>query len=61
MTFTPAAAARVRSRSRPRRAARRLEASLLTGPLGHLLGGTLDLGRALARYLLARARGRRVR
>jgi len=40
---------------------RRLETWLWTGPLGHLLGGGLDFGGALARYLLARARGRAVR
>jgi hypothetical protein len=37
---------------------RRLETWLWTGPVGHLIGGTLDFGQALARYLLARARGR---
>jgi hypothetical protein len=31
---------------------------LWTGPIGHLAGGTIDFGQALARYLLARARGR---
>jgi len=41
--------------------ARRLEARLWTGPLGHLLGGALDFGAALARYLLARLRGRAIR
>jgi hypothetical protein len=40
---------------------RRAEAWLWTGPLGHLLGGSLDLLGALARYLLARARGRPIR
>jgi len=51
-------------RPRPARAARapgvgrRLETWLWTGPLGHFLGGGLDFGQALARYLLARARGR---
>ncbi|HUB36085.1 MAG TPA: hypothetical protein VL972_04615 [Solirubrobacteraceae bacterium] len=41
--------------------ARRVESWLWTGPVGHLVGGGLDFGRALARYLLARARGRTVR
>jgi hypothetical protein len=40
---------------------RRLETWLWTGPLGHLIGGGLDFGQALARYLLARVRGRSVR
>jgi hypothetical protein len=57
--------ARVRAplyrRAPRRRAGRRLETWLWTGPLGHLVGGGLDLARALARYLLARARGRAVR
>jgi hypothetical protein len=44
-----------------RRVHRRLETWLWTGPLGHLVGGGLDLVRALTRYLLARARGRAVR
>jgi hypothetical protein len=38
-----------------------LETWLWTGPLGHLLGGALDFGQALARYLLARARGESIR
>jgi hypothetical protein len=37
---------------------RHLEAWLWTGPAGHLLGGALDITAALARYALARARGR---
>jgi hypothetical protein len=37
---------------------KRFETWLWTGPLGHLVGGGLDLGHALARYLLARARSR---
>ncbi|HEY4896223.1 MAG TPA: hypothetical protein VII01_09045 [Solirubrobacteraceae bacterium] len=40
---------------------RRVETWLWTGPIGHLLGGTLDFLAALARYALARARGRTVR
>jgi hypothetical protein len=40
---------------------RRVEARLWTGPAGHLVGGTLDFLEALARYALARARGRTVR
>jgi len=36
----------------------RAETWLWTGPLGHLVGGTLDLLGALARYLLVRARNR---
>jgi hypothetical protein len=40
-------------------AGRRLETWLWTGPVGHLIGGGLDFGQALARYLLARARGQR--
>ncbi|HEV3318992.1 MAG TPA: hypothetical protein VG053_04560 [Solirubrobacteraceae bacterium] len=39
---------------------RRLETWLWTGPLGHLLGGGVDFGIALARYLLARVRSRTV-
>jgi hypothetical protein len=34
----------------------RLEAWLWTGPAGHLLGGTLDVVQALARYLRQRRR-----
>jgi hypothetical protein len=41
-------------------ARRRLEAWLWSGPVGHLVGGALDFLEALARYLLARLRGRRV-
>jgi hypothetical protein len=37
------------------------ETWLWTGPVGHLLGGTLDFAQALARYALARASGRTVR
>jgi hypothetical protein len=37
---------------------RRLETWLWTGPLGHLLGGGIDLCRALTGYLLARTRAR---
>jgi hypothetical protein len=40
---------------------RRAETWLWTGPAGHLLGGALDVIGALARYALARARGRTVR
>ncbi|MGO9248465.1 MAG: hypothetical protein ACLQQB_03685 [Solirubrobacteraceae bacterium] len=40
---------------------RRLETWLWTGPVGHLIGGGLDFAHALARYLLARARGKAVR
>jgi hypothetical protein len=40
---------------------RRIEAWLWTGAAGHLLGGTLDFAGALARYFLARARGRDLR
>jgi hypothetical protein len=40
---------------------RRVETWAWTGPLGHLAGGGLDFLEALARYLLARARGRSVR
>jgi hypothetical protein len=35
----------------------RAETWLLTGPIGHLLGGTIDVLNALARYLLAWIRG----
>jgi hypothetical protein len=38
---------------------RRVEARLWTGRAGHLLGGSLDIAVALARYqLLTRKRGR---
>ncbi|HTR72567.1 MAG TPA: hypothetical protein VMG80_03150 [Solirubrobacteraceae bacterium] len=40
---------------------RGLETWLWTGPIGHLVGGALDFGYALARYLLARVRSRAVR
>jgi hypothetical protein len=43
----------------PRARLRRWETWLWMGPLGHLLGGALDFARALARYLLVRARRRR--
>ena len=57
----PIQRAAVRSRrDRPARA-RLLETWLWTGPIGHLLGGGMDFVRALARYFLARARGRAVR
>jgi hypothetical protein len=38
-----------------------LETWLWTGPIGHFVGGGLDFVHALARYLLARARGRTIR
>ncbi len=57
----PIQRARGGSRRVPRVLARRLETWLWTGPIGHLLGGGMDFVRALARYLLARARGRPVR
>jgi hypothetical protein len=38
----------------PRSAQRRAEAWLWTGPVGHLLGGTLDFLQALMRYRWAR-------
>jgi hypothetical protein len=37
---------------------RRLAAWIVTGPVGHLYGGVADLTVLLARYALARARGR---
>jgi hypothetical protein len=37
---------------------RRLAAWIVTGPVGHLYGGVADLTALLARYALARARGR---
>ncbi|HST54497.1 MAG TPA: hypothetical protein VLJ42_01220 [Solirubrobacteraceae bacterium] len=37
---------------------RRLETWLWTGPVGHLLGGSLDFAQALLRYLFGRLRGR---
>jgi len=43
---------------RPRSHAR-AEAWLWTGPLGHLVGGLLDLSGALIRYALARTRSAR--
>jgi len=36
----------------------RLATWLVTGPLGHLVAGTLDWAELLARYGWARARGR---
>jgi hypothetical protein len=42
----------------PARHARRLETWLWTGPLGHLIGGTLDFAEALARYARFRLTGR---
>jgi hypothetical protein len=50
-------------RERHGAAARRFERRLWTGPAGHLVGGALDFGQALARYLaierrIARADGR---
>jgi hypothetical protein len=53
-----------RQRRRPggaRARVRRLEAGLRTGRAAHLLGGSLDLLQALARYAFARARGRPLR
>jgi hypothetical protein len=50
----------VSATSRPP-AHRRFAAWLWTGPLGHLLGGGLDLLEALGRYWLARLRGRPLR
>jgi hypothetical protein len=48
--------------ARPHRAAlRRAEARLWSGGAAHLVGGTLDFVQALARYLLARRRGRAAR
>ena len=44
------------SPARRPRSRMRAEAWLWTGPLGHLLGGLLDLSGALIRYALARAR-----
>jgi hypothetical protein len=37
---------------------RRFAAWIVTGPVGHLYGGVADLTALLARYALARARGR---
>ena len=39
-------------------ARRRLAAWIVTGPVGHLYGGVADLTALLARYAVARARGR---
>jgi len=41
------------SASRPRAHARACEARLWTGPVGHLLGGTLDIVEAIVRHALA--------
>ncbi|HLM85514.1 MAG TPA: hypothetical protein VK272_04920 [Solirubrobacteraceae bacterium] len=57
MSITPSPAPR-RPGLRPHR---RAQAWLWTGPIGHLLGGTLDFASALARYQLARARRRLAR
>jgi hypothetical protein len=38
-----------------------VETWLWTGPVGHLLGGALDLLGALARYAWARAHGKTLR
>jgi hypothetical protein len=38
--------------------AERLAAAVVTGPVGHFVGGLLDWGELLGRYLYARARGR---
>ncbi|HEU0249680.1 MAG TPA: hypothetical protein VFR48_03050 [Solirubrobacteraceae bacterium] len=40
--------------SAPARTARHLETWLWTGPIGHLLGGALDLAEALLRYYRTR-------
>jgi hypothetical protein len=49
-------------RDRPSiRSLRTAETWLWTGPVGHLLGGSLDFLQALARFLVAKARGRTVR
>jgi hypothetical protein len=37
---------------------RRLTAWLLTGPVGHFVGGSLDFAEALVRYALARRASR---
>ncbi|MFZ2113785.1 MAG: hypothetical protein WAU77_08655 [Solirubrobacteraceae bacterium] len=39
------------------RGIRRLEGWLWTGPVGHLLGGSLDFAEALVRYVRARHDG----
>jgi hypothetical protein len=49
------------TRPRPSPPLKRLETWLWTGPVGHFAGGALDFAGALARYLLARARGRTIR
>lgn len=40
------------------RPARRAQAWIVTGPLGHLAGGLADWAELLARWALARAHGR---
>jgi hypothetical protein len=50
-----------RSQGASPRAGRRIRhfaAWIVTGPVGHLYGGVADLTALLARYALARARGR---
>jgi len=47
--------------SPPRSTTRRAETWLWTGPVGHLLGGTLDFVQALGRYAWARYGPRRTR
>jgi hypothetical protein len=49
------------TRPHPSPPLKRLETWLWTGPVGHFAGGALDFAGALARYLLARARGRTIR
>jgi len=44
------------NRTQPLRAA---ETWLWSGPVGHLVGGSLDFAQALYRYLRSRANGRR--
>jgi hypothetical protein len=46
------------ARPRAGRHIRRFAAWIVTGPVGHLYGGVADLTALLARYALARARGR---
>jgi hypothetical protein len=58
----PADAARAAPAAlRARAIGRGLETRLWTGSAGHLVGGMLDFGQALARYMLARALNRTVR
>jgi hypothetical protein len=40
------------------RAVERLATWMITGPLGHLVGGVLDWGELLGRYWWSRLRGR---